>query len=353
MVSSNVTFDEDIFPAKQTNLSPSEEQINDTFPDSFISCPPPNPFHEPVSQDISITNPQCPTISLPKIPTPLTPTDPMFTTGTAPPMTLDGQTHSQPEPDIPAPRRSTRTQQQPVRYGFTATASSNDGEDNPTYEKAMNGPDKELWLRAMEEEFNSFQEHNVGTLVERPEGANILGGMWVFSRPRDEHHRIVKYKARWVIFGNHQVYGQDYLDTYASVGKSDSWRILLAIAISKRWFVIQFDIKTAFLNGDMKDFVYCMQVRGFRHKQHPNRVWLLNRSLYGLKKGARRWQQHFEATIAKFELSPTASDPAVYVLQDNRGVLIIHLHVDDSDVFCSSQNLLSGFLCLLGPGLHG
>lgn len=106
----------------------------------------------------------------------------------------------------------------------------------------MSGPDKELWLRAMEEEFQSFQQHNVGTLVEQPENANILGGMWVFSRPRDEHHQILKYKARWVLFGNHQIYGQDYLDTYASVGKADSWRILLSMGIQEGWYIIQFDI---------------------------------------------------------------------------------------------------------------
>lgn len=207
----------------------------------------------------------------------------------------------------------------------------------------MSGPDKELWRRAMEAEFQSFQEHNVGTLVEQPEDANILGGMWVFSRPRDEHHRILKYKARWVLFGNHQIYGHDYIDTYASVGRTDSWQILLAMGIAQGWYIIQFDIKTAFLNGDMIDLVYCRQGRGFRNFFHAGRVWLLNRSLYGSKQGARRWQQHFEKTIAAFGLLPTNSDQAVYVFKKNEGILIIHLHVDDSDIFCSSLSLLLSF----------
>lgn len=86
------------------------------------------------------------------------------------------------------------------------------------------------------------------------------GGMWIFSRKRDKYHQIIKHKARWVIFGNHQIQGVDYFDTYASVGKSDSLRILLSIAATNGWDIIQFDIFTAFSNGDMKDFVYCRQV---------------------------------------------------------------------------------------------
>lgn len=43
----------------------------------------------------------------------------------------------------------------------------------------------------------------------------------------------------------------------------------------------------------MKDTVHCRQVRGYRNKSHPEKVWQLNRSLYGSRQGARRWQEHF------------------------------------------------------------
>lgn len=264
--------------------------------------------------------------------------------------TTPAPTTPNPHTDItssPVVRRSTRSHNPPQCYGYTVCDTAADENGNPSYDQAMSGPNKQLWLRAMEEEFTSFETHNVGTLVEKPEGANILGGMWIFSQPKDEHHQIIKYKARWVLFGNHQVYGEDYIDTYASVGKADSWRILLAISIKCQWFIIQFDIKTAFLNGDMVDRVYGRKVKGFRRKLHPKRVWLLNRSLYGSKQGARRWQQHFERTIAAFDLKPTDSDPAVYTLKNSVGILIIHLHVNDSDVFCSSEILLKSFQSFL------
>lgn len=80
--------------------------------------------------------------------------------------------------------------------------------------------------------------------------------MWRLTRKRDEHNRIVRYKARWVAFGNHQVKGLDYEETYASVGSVNSLRILVAMAAGSEWIIWQFDIVTAFLNGKMLEDVY-------------------------------------------------------------------------------------------------
>lgn len=95
----------------------------------------------------------------------------------------------------------------------------------------MNAPDHKVWEAAMSDEFQSLTEHSLGTLVDPPPGANILGGMWIFNKERDGFSRIVRFKAHWVVFGKHQIKGINYLDTYASVGTIDSLRILLAIAV--------------------------------------------------------------------------------------------------------------------------
>lgn len=246
-----------------------------------------------------------------------------------------------PTPLMP-PRKSTRQVKPPDRYGFTDAANAAVDHDNPTYANAMNGPDASLWKAAMADELDSLVQHAVGTLVEPPPDANVIGGMWVFHRPRDAQHRIIKYKACWVAFGNHQIPGLDYDDTYASVGKVDSLRILLALSVNKRskLKVRQFDVKTAFLNGDIKDRVYVRQVRDFEHPTQPHRVWQLDKALYGTKQAARRWQQHLNDTVAEFGLYPTESDTAVYVFNDDsRGYLVLHIHVDDSLVFFDNDSL--------------
>lgn len=171
--------------------------------------------------------------------------------------------------------------------------------------------------------------------------------MWVFHKKRDENHCVVRFKARWVVFGNHQIKGVDYNDTHASVGMTDSLRILFAIAVHLGMTVCQFDVVTAFLNGEMGDFVYSKKVTGFKHPTQPHRVWLLNESLYGTRQAARRWQQHFSKTAAKFKLTPAPSDSAVYIRQDDAGLLILHLHVDNSMVFASSQAVMDKFKIFL------
>lgn len=233
----------------------------------------------------------------------------------------------------------------PDRYGFPASSGSDS--DHPTYSQAMAGPDHNAWRKAMEEEFESLLQHNVGTLVDTPPGANILGGMWLFNRKHDEFNRITWYKARWVVFGDHQIKGFDFDDTYALVRKIDSLRMLLALAVTHKLTVIQFDVVTAFVNGVMQDVVHCCQVQGFIHPTFKHRVWVLNKSFYGTGKAAQRWQQHFGKTTLRFNLHACDSDSAVNVLKDSQGVLIIHLHVDDTLVFCDSPKLLNEFECFI------
>lgn len=314
VISADVKFDENTFPAAAHPLKPSQTQIVDIFPDILATIP---MIQEELMEEDRISP------------------DEQFTTDDVEiremqDEVLEDQVQSQHilttpsdtvEAEIDAPiRRSTRTTVPSVQYSFISRETPTDKNDNPTYESAMNGPDKLLWRKAMDDEFQAFTQHNVGTLGDKSPDTNVLGGMWIFSRKSDKHHCVIKYKAQWFIFGHHQIHGLDFFDTYASVGKSDSLRILLSIAATEGWEIIQFDIVTAFLNGDMKDVVHCKQVRE------------LNQSLYGSRQGARRWQEHFEGTINIFNLKPTPSDPAVYVANDHQGILNINLRVDDSMV---------------------
>lgn len=192
-------------------------------------------------------------------------------------------------------------------------------------------------------EFDTLLQHCVGTLVNPPPDTNILGGMWVFAKKRNGYNHVIHHKACWVVFGNHQIEGIDFNDTYASVGKIDSLRILIALAVSKKMLIRQFDVETVFLNGDMKDLVYCRQVTGFDDKTNAHRVWFLNKSLYGTRQSARRWKRHFSKTASVFGFRPTVSDKAVYFVKDKCGIVIIHLHVYDSLVFCDNKQFLEDF----------
>lgn len=107
--------------------------------------------------------------------------------------------------------------------------------------------------------------------------------------------------------------------------------------------ICQLDIVTAFLNVDMEDDVYSRRVTGFVHPTHPQCVCLLTKSLYGTRQAARRWQQNFNKTAAKFNLKPSPSNKAVYVCKDDLGLLILYLRVDDSMVFARSEEVMKRF----------
>lgn len=163
----------------------------------------------------------------------------------------------------------------------------------------------------------------------------------------DDFYRIVRFKAQRVVFGNHQIKGIDYMDTSKLVGKIDSLRILIVCGKSCLIKVQQSDVVIAFLNGEMEDAVYTVQVHGLQHPTVPNCVWKLNRWLYATKQAARQWQKHFSRTAAKFKPYPVDSDRAVYILTNAIGLLTIHLHVDDALIFSKSDLLLDQFQCVI------
>ena len=89
-----------------------------------------------------------------------------------------------------------------------------------------------------------------------------------------------------------QIYGIDYLDTYAPVVKLVSIRILLAIAAIFGWEIQQMDVVTAFLAGELVEEIYMEQLEGFKvGTEEEDLICRLRKSIYGLKQAPRVWNQ--------------------------------------------------------------
>ena len=91
--------------------------------------------------------------------------------------------------------------------------------------------------------------------------------------------------------GFSQVEGLDYDETYAPVARLESIRMLLSYAAHKGFKLYQMDVKSAFLNGLIKEEVYVGQPPGFESLEHPDYVFKLKKALYGLKQAPRAWYE--------------------------------------------------------------
>ena len=121
----------------------------------------------------------------------------------------------------------------------------------------------EFWIAAMQDELLQFHRNDVWTLVKQPEGVNVIGTKWIFKNKTDEFGNTVRNKARLVAQGYSQIEGMDYDETFAPVARIESVRLLLSISCSLKIKLFQMDVKTAFLNGIIKEDIYVAQPKGF------------------------------------------------------------------------------------------
>lgn len=167
-----------------------------------------------------------------------------------------------------------------------------------SYKKALKLPDGHHWQLACEKEMESLKDKCVWTLVDRPTSRQVIRGLWLFKR-KQLLGGGVKYKARFVAMENTQVEGIDYTKTFAPTGKPAFLRLLVAVAAIHGWEIHHMDAVTAFLNSDLLDEIYVEQPEGFKDPNHPDKVWLLHKSLYGLKQSPKLWQDN----VKKFLVS--------------------------------------------------
>jgi hypothetical protein len=100
-----------------------------------------------------------------------------------------------------------------------------------------------------------------------------------------------KKQTRLVAKGYSQVEGLDFDETYAPIARLESFRILLAYATYHGFKLYQMDMKSAFLNGPIKEEVYVEQPPGLEDSEYPNHVYKLSKVLYGLKQAPRAWYE--------------------------------------------------------------
>ena len=159
-------------------------------------------------------------------------------------------------------------------------------------------------------------------------GAKAIGNKWVFKIKCNENGEISKFKARLVAQGFSQRYGVDYDEVFAPVVKQATIRTLLTIAGENNLLVKQFDFKTAFLNGDIKETIYMKQPKGFVIDGEKEKVCKLNKSLYGLKQAAKWWNDKINSIIVKIGFIQSDADPCLFIKGEGKTIIYLVIYCD-------------------------
>ena len=185
------------------------------------------------------------------------------------------------------------------------------------------------WEKAMDEEMAALDANETWDLVPLPKDKNVIGCKWVYKVKHNADGSVSRYKARLVAKGYAQAYGIDYEETFSPVAKMATVRAIIAVAASKGWSLHQMDVKNAFLHGDLQEEVYMEQPQGYEDVRHPKYVWKLKKALYGLKQAPRAWHARIVAYLVSIGFHMADADHSLYVRENENGIIIICIYVDD------------------------
>ncbi|GJR87762.1 putative ribonuclease H-like domain-containing protein [Tanacetum coccineum] len=191
------------------------------------------------------------------------------------------------------------------------------------------------WVEAMQEELLQFKLLNVWTLVDLPKGKKAIG------RNKKYHKGIVvRNKARLVAQDHRQEEGIDYDEVFRPVARIEAIRLFLAYASYMDFTVYQMDVKSAFLYGTIEEEVYVNQPPSFEDLEFPNKVYKVEKALYGLHQAPRAWYATLSTYLLENGFRRGTIDKTLFIKKIKNDILLVQVYVDDI-IFGSTKKSLS------------
>nr|GEW96192.1 hypothetical protein [Tanacetum cinerariifolium] len=160
---------------------------------------------------------------------------------------------------------------------------------------------KPSWIDAMQEEIHKFERLQVKI---------------------DEFDGVLKNKTRLVAQRFRREEGIDFEESFAPVARIEAIHIFIANASHKNMMIYQMDVKTTFLNGELKEEVYVSQPEGFVDQDNPSYVYNLKKALYGLKQAPHAWYDMLSSFLISQHFVRGAVDPTLFTRQARKDLLL-------------------------------
>lgn len=222
----------------------------------------------------------------------------------------------------------------------------------------------EGWVEAMNTELAALELNQTWTLTTLPPNKKAIGCKWIYKTKYKADGTMDRKKARLVILGCHQIYGEDYAETFAPVAKLTTLRTLLAVAAMTGWDAIQMDVTNAFLHGDLHETVFMKLPKGYTHigsriklndtypQPATNLVCQLHKSLYGLKQAPRQWFFKLSTTLVNMNFAQSKADYSMFTQTTDQHITVVLAYVDDLLICGNNQSKISQLKQLLSTQFH-
>ena len=231
--------------------------------------------------------------------------------------------------------------------GPTVTVTSDMGDliVPKSYKQAMASPHSAYWRDAINSELTGLVALNTWEVIPRsqmPAGANLLNCHFIFAVKRREDGSLDKFKARLVADGSTQQHGIDFDKVFATVVKTLTIRLILAIATARDYNLSSIDIRQAYLQAFLGIDIF-MRIPPGLHTPSDS-VCKLKRSLYGLKQAGRDWATLFASFLTTWGMRRSHIDVCLYTYEQGGSVLWILIYVDDALIADNDLKLREKFV---------
>ncbi|GJT05504.1 putative ribonuclease H-like domain-containing protein [Tanacetum coccineum] len=160
---------------------------------------------------------------------------------------------------------------------------------------------------------------------------------------KDERGIMIRNKARLVAQGYTQEEGIDYDEVFAPVARIEAIGLFLAFASFKDFMVYQMDVKSAFLYEKIEEEVYVCQPPGFEDPDFPNKVYKVERSLYGLHQAPRAWYETLSTYLLDNGFQRGKIDKTLFIKRHKGDILLVQVYVDDIIFGSTKKELCNAF----------
>ncbi|GKE05594.1 retrovirus-related pol polyprotein from transposon TNT 1-94 [Tanacetum coccineum] len=193
------------------------------------------------------------------------------------------------------------------------------------------------WIESIQDELHQFKRLDVWELVPRPNGKNIIVVKWLWKNKSDAKNIVIRNKSRLVAKGYNQEKGIDFEESVAHDARLKPVQMFVAFVAHKNITIFHMDVKTAFLNGPLKEEVYVSQPNRFVDPDFPDHVYSLKKALYDLKQAPRAWYDKLSSFLIEHHFTKVHQSPhGIFISQSQYVIELLKKHGMDDCVSMST-----------------